>query len=303
MMGKAIPAIILGVLFFAFAMTQGKNKNQAAPVEPSAVEAPAAPDGAFLRLGDQAKTRSNFLIPIWPIQEFDGLPKETILAKRAQNARAASFVSSSYAPSVDVFGLIEDGRPWWGMDGQYFYGPGAQGAEGSSEESRFVLNPLLLVGIAEPVAFITSLRPEQGKGLYPAPKKLVADPSHSAFKAVYNVRDFFAFTAKLGNIGDYQRQLILVAYNARDFGFNYLAVDSARSKNIDAKTGVAQIKQFIHPGPSCGIEGGCNNMSPDQPELSLSVRTLPARANVALWRQQPASASAKPDLWFILEME
>ena len=46
-----------------------------------------------------------------------------------------------------MFGQVEDGRPWWGIEGQYFHGPGQRSIEGPSEESCFVLNPFLLVAV------------------------------------------------------------------------------------------------------------------------------------------------------------
>ena len=97
---------------------------------------------------------------------------------------------------------------------------------------------------------------------------------------------------------------MIVAYNARDFGFSYFYIDRARSENISSKSAKepASINQYIHCGGSCGYPGGCNNMSPDQSELKIKVSALPAEAHIKLWKNKPAGKDQAPDMTFVITM-
>jgi len=66
------------------------------------------------------------------------------LRKGAVN-RYANLLAAPYAPSDAVFKQIEDNRPWWGITGEFYYGSGEQSIIGPAEESRFIMNPYLLV--------------------------------------------------------------------------------------------------------------------------------------------------------------
>jgi hypothetical protein len=87
-------------------------------------------------------------IPLREPEEFDFKTKTEILdIRKGCVARCARLAPESYQPSEEVFGRIEDGKPWWGLLGLSYYGNGKDSISGASEESRFILNPLLLVGI------------------------------------------------------------------------------------------------------------------------------------------------------------
>jgi len=103
---------------------------------------------------------------------------------------------------------------------------------------------------------------------------------------------------KLGRFG-------LVAYNARDFGFQYMYVNLSKSidiVNINGCSGPVLIKQLIHCGNSSKYPGGCNNMSPAISEIDhLAITNLPARACVSLWKNEPSSVSDKADFTFYID--
>ncbi|MBF0123182.1 MAG: hypothetical protein HQL21_07260, partial [Candidatus Omnitrophica bacterium] len=102
---------------------------------------------------------------------------------------------------------------------------------------------------------------------------------------------------------DDPKSLYLSDYNARDFGFKFVAIDSALSQNINAAFDQKiPIKQFIHPGKSCGYPGGCNNKSPFQSQLKVSWKRLPARIHVKLWRKDPKLVTEKEDMSFIIDL-
>jgi hypothetical protein len=53
---------------------------------------------------------------------------------------------------------------------------------------------------------------------------------------------------------------------------------------------IYELRYYIHVGSSCGIKGGCNNISPVQQELMFYVDNLPASLEVKLWKKRPKDA-------------
>lgn len=141
------------------------------------------------------------------------------------------------------------------MDGEFFYGKGEKSIAGPSEESRFILNPYLLVAadfynwwqgriVEEELATFS---------LTCLPYNLRWWPREARAEAIYD-----AECVKEGQ--DYTFDLI--AYNARDLSLNYVFVSYQDSLNItksDMPTTPYANPQFIHQGGSCGYPGGYNN--------------------------------------------
>jgi hypothetical protein len=96
--------------------------------------------------------------------------------------------------------------------------------------------------------------------------------------------------------------LTLVAYNARDLGYNFLYAVPEKSENVSLPAHPARILQFIHTGGSCGYPGDCNNMSPYQAGLEFHIDSLPALAYIKLWKSRPVDAAAAADMVFVIEM-
>jgi hypothetical protein len=237
-----------------------------------------------LILGAQSQVRGGMDIPLYQPFEIDGYTKAKVYALRSSTLRPylGSLVAKDYKPFEAVFSQIEDGKPWWGIHGLYFYGPGAHGIDGPSEETRFLANPLLLVGIAETNAFTTKFTPSSPAGVFPAPSDLTFYPSQAQVKVHYDTSAYFAHLGRMrSNVGE---KLGLIAYNARDFGYTHLKVDSTSSFGVQVATGTTDLKQFIHRGGSCGYPGGCNNMSPAQPTLEFTLKARSARIVLTLSR-------------------
>jgi hypothetical protein len=203
-----------------------------------------------------------------------------------------------YRPSDAVFGQIRDNLPWWGMTGIFYYGSGDNSIAGPAEESRFLLNPYLLVGadfyhnwIGYPEAEV--LKP--GVALDCAPTQLRWNPLERRGEVTYNARCIS---------GTNSRRFDLIAYNARDFNLNYIYVSYNESRNItklDPPSAPYAIPHYIHQGNSCGYPGGCNNMSPPSPEIdSLEILGFPAEVVVWLWTSEPSSNSQPPDMIFLV---
>ncbi len=242
-----------------------------------------------------------------PMIELDFKTKEKIYQIRKKYVfQYSQLVNESYQPSEDVFGQIEDNKPWWGIDGHFYYGPGNLSIEGPSEESRFLINPYLLVGVIEPYAYSMIDRIDKPIAFPPKPLKLIWSGIDSTVKVQYDVSTYFYNLEKYSYFMAKERKLNLIAYNARDFGLNYLYVVPGKSRNI-VSTNKTQnailILHFIHCGGSCGYPGGCNNMSPNQPELYIIINKVPAVACVKLWKENPSSIAQKPDMFYFIEMQ
>jgi hypothetical protein len=256
-----------------------------------------------LAIGDLAKIKSIDMMIQSP-KEFDFMDKDEILVLRRDAIyRYPSLLFTTYEPSEAVFGQIVDGLPWWGIAGQFYYGQGEQSVEGSSEESRFILNPYLLVA-AEPCGMWDRNR---------VPEQLVHQPNFLFYCEATNLH--WEPEISYGEI-TYDAECVtkrnyscfnLIAYNARDLSLKYLYVsykDSTRITKQEPPQSAVAIPQYIHQGDSCGYVGGCNNMSPDTPEMeSLSVTGLPAEAVIWLWKDEPSSLEETPDMTFVIHFK
>lgn len=271
-----------------------------------------------LKVGPQAVLPDGSAVPLNCTQQFNFLSKEDVLKYRTSAVNAVgSLVNSPYVPTSAVFDQMVDGKPWWGMAGQYIWGEGTRSIEGPSEESRFILNPYLLVAANPWTAKIWNQEQitdeDLNNGEFPytwTPQELRYWPSKKMAQAIYDVTAFNAklkaMNSKLENTEQNVR-FGLVAYNARDFGYGFLYLSSQLSSNVDNSfrgNFPIEIKQYIHSGDSSKYPGGCNNMSPAMDEIDkLSIRQLPARAVVYLWKTRPPLVAVPADFTFILDFK
>ena len=201
--------------------------------------------------------------------------------------------------------------------GQYYYGPGDHSMDGTSEESRFVLNPYILVypDFASMLNCVNHTKLTEGdldEASFPMvcpPTSLTWHPKVPSAEVRMDMTGFHeALNARaLRTVVLSNYVMLLAALNARDFGFDYLSVDLDGSDNItqdEVSSTATEILYYIHTGSSCGHDGGCNNGSPFQQELSyLRITALPATLVLKLWRTAPADAAAAPDFSFTIVFE
>jgi len=209
-----------------------------------------------------------------------------------------------YKPSEAVFGQIVNGKPWLGEVGASINGFGLKVIEGMSEEARYLVNPYLLVAVDSMYMFSCDRHFARNTLAYPIALEMFWE-SRTVVHAYFDVSTFIDRTIRCNYNSSQLDKLFLIAYNARDFGYNYLGVDLAQSENIlhFGATGTpAHIKQFIHLGDNCGHYSGCNNMSPAQPELFMPYTKLPAKAHVKLWKKKPRSINDTADFTFVIYM-
>jgi len=242
-------------------------------------------------------------IPLNSMIELDFKTKREIYELRKKYTQFfPNFIKADYQPSEVVFGQIEDGKPWWGMLGLSYYGDGKNSIDGYSEESRFLVNPLLLVGLDSGYSLVVNNRNIQPAETYPIPMSLSWSDDNKKAIVRYDITSYKQRAAMRGDPNLSKNILTMIAYNAKDLGFDYLYVAPTESMNVVGWTNLVIIRQFIKTGGSCGYQGGCNNMSPYQPELEIRVDKLPARAYVKLWRDQPSDTSLPADMVYLIEM-
>lgn len=278
------------------------------------------PNRNMLAIGSTAAS-TELAIPIRPPAELDYLSKAEVLRMRTEAVQQyPDLLQGQYRPSDAVFGQIEDGRPWWGVKGNFYYGSGEKSIEGPAEESRFILNPYLLVAAEFHAPIIWSnwelgwdkariSESDLNRADFPytcRPHSLHWWPRESRAEVSYDVSGCFAAMSRWGvtSLGIQNASFDLFAYNARDLNLGYIYVSYADSPNVtkaEAPANPIAIPHFIHRGGSCGYPGGCNNMSPFVPELDgLQLTALPAEAVMWLWRQAPASSHQPPDMVFVI---
>jgi hypothetical protein len=267
-----------------------------------------------LSLGPQAKVQSGMSLGINAPSEYDFHSRiEIENLRKAFANQHPELLLYQYTPMPAIFSQVEDGKPWVGLEGELFYGEGNRIIDGLSEESRFINNPFMLACasmVLDGYQYESNKFPSKedfalsGLPLECAPSQAAIYPRESREEITYNVTNFMLASAK---IVDLPKQLgsapfDVVAYNARDFGFNYIAVSPRYSRNINKTSDrPIEIIQYIHCGGSCGYNGGCNNMSPYTEGLhALTLKGLPAQACVYLWRARPTSVDQTPDFMVTL---
>lgn len=244
-----------------------------------------------------------------PPQEYNYLSKKAIYKIRKGYVESSVFARSDYQPHEAVFGQIESNKPWWGLpnfachDGDPSYGVSAV--------SRYLNNPNLLLA----PMMIYGYRGEQGREHFCnadytkyLPTGSYYDPQNRMIFTTYNLhREVIDNPQLFSGMNKDAYFLSLIGMNARDAGYEY--VNISKLKNIDmvesynATQHIYMLQDFIHVGGSCGLEGGCNNISPHQPELDFYVKDLPAAIEVKLWKSEPQKTSSPVDFTYVLVFE
>ena len=248
-----------------------------------------------------------------PLSVFSGKTKEEILTLRKNFVSKSIFAGENYSPSEDVFGKIADKKPWWGID--YITCTDTEIStskiqEGNSEESRFINNPNILVGVQLSKSYIknpVNLDICNDKSLLFIPKSAYFDKSNKLIIVKYNPSKNILKKVN----GAYFIKLLLVGLNARDFGYNWIYVSNSNnlmflpeilnSKMVNEKP--QKLKDHIHLGNACQIEGGCNNSSPYQPSLSFEIKNIPADMTISLWKNKPIYKNQPADFYMKIIFE
>ncbi len=271
-----------------------------------------------LAVGKSAKIQTPVDIQTNPVANFNWKTREEVLNMRKKEIyKYPQLLLNTYTPYPPIWGAVEDNRPWWGTTGTCIWGEGQKSIEGPAEESRYILNPFMLVGVNPATLSIWNpsriRKDELNDPKFPYfwyPESIRFEAAKSFATATFNISQYLADIRKTGALNQpniMPNQFSLVAYNARDFGYGYIWLNEARSINVSNDnrfTEPTTIRQMLHCGGTCGYEGGCNNMSPFMKEIDrCRINKLPARACVYLWRDEPQNVAKRPDFIFLLDFK
>ena len=264
-----------------------------------------------LALGDDAYLRGEQKIPLFKPEEFDFMARERIMELRTEVVYLhPNLLRRDYIPSELVFGQVVDQLPWWGIAGKSSYGPGERSIEGSSYESLYILNPFLLVGLADSSAHRLFDWRGKAAAVYPRPVSLAWYPDVSKARVRYDLSGYWKSYIDIYGDGVWLDEqdldvLKLVAVNARDFRMRYMCVIPRESSGIivdGLDNDVTLIKQYFSLASSCGYPGGCNVLLPENDAFNIKVQNLPAVVYIKLWQDKPRDIYDQADMTFIIEM-
>lgn len=290
-----------------------------------------APNNNALAFGERAAV-DTVVVSIAPEVELDFLSKDAVLdLRREAVAQYPVLVRGDYRPAERVFGQIEDGLPWWGSVGEFeflYTREGGEGApRGTSEESRYLINPFLLA--TGEIYFIEATAADGASWWWPgsyseaidlnnpppyvsgcSPVQVTFYPPESRAEVVYDLRACLAgmaepFDTTLTFSAAY---FSIIAYNASDFNLNYVypAMDESANVMVMDNADITRAiynPQYIHRGGSCGLPTECNNMSPRvQAFDSWRINALPATLTLYFWKDTPDDLSV-PEFTYLIRYE
>jgi hypothetical protein len=241
-----------------------------------------------------------------PMIELDFMKKEEVYALRIKYVEQfPELAPNNYKPSDAVFGQIEDGKPWFGILGISYYGAGEKSNAGPSEESRFIANPYLLIGLSDKFLIAiknSNLKPQP---IYPHPLTLSWKKDKTYAKVTYNVEEYLHLARQYYGNRKVDKELGLTYYNASDFGFNYMFIDPDLCRNValnSPKDEPIPLVQYIHTGGQGNLHpDGVNNKSPEQKESEIEIEDLPLLLVIKLWKEKPLSVTQQADMTFEIE--
>ncbi len=232
--------------------------------------------------------------------------KEEIYNIRKSYVAKSIFADTNYQPSEEVFGGIEDFKPWISMDWCFNYNPNDPNnwvlkTDGPSSHSRSLINPSLPVLLEYPFAIPDV---QENRLQCNQISQLMVPLSAVYSKTNKEVDITYRNLVKLDDRTAYQ----ITAVNARDFGYNYMYVDKSKSTlniqyltNDNVSTDVKEISDFIHLGGACKVSSGCNNWSRTREDLQFRYLGSTKGVNhpqlyIKLWKEMPSSPYADADL-------
>lgn len=230
--------------------------------------------------------------------------KKDIYEIRKKAVANSIFATPDYQPSEEVFGKIVDYRPWVSMKMCQYETTGKSDIEGPSEEGRFIENPALLV--APEYGFYGYSCEEIAKRgqREEVPLYMLYDKEKNELSIVYKHLVFC-------NPKNHPAWFTLNGLNARDLGYKYVFVDKAKStfkfnfvEDYNASQFPYEFLNYIHLGRSCKHESGCNNGSPNQPQVNFRYPCTGKNGKfqknkmiyLKLWKNYPKSVGDKADI-------
>lgn len=259
-------------------------------------------------------TENTEKLVINPLSNYTYKSVEEITNIRKKYVATSIFKNETYEPDISVFGQMQDKKAWWGIDYIICYDEKQDTnirKEGLSEESRFINNPNMLLGVL--VSQIFERTPDlkslcEDKALQMIPTSITYDKKYRLITATYKATpNFMKQFGKKGHI-----KFLLTGLNARDFGYKYAyAIDTANIafnpaysiKGNSLDYGIVKFEDHIALGKACEVDGGCNNTTPYQPALEFIIMKLPAEITISLWKHKPMYKNQPASMYYKIKFE
>lgn len=262
--------------------------------------------GNNLDVGFNSKAPESISINLNGLMNYNGKSTDELMAMRLRNVNThPELLTAPYKPSAQVFSI--DGKnPWWGLRGYMFRGRGISTTDGMSRESVYFGNPYVLVcpefygtnmhwsssrfpkddDFAK--VFPTYLQPQSVKII---PKEKREEITYDVMSYYNNVKSMLDSAWPISEIA-----FDLFAYNARDFGYNYLYIEPGKSSNISKMPpDVIPIDQVLGTKTRDTCAPTCNDISSPDALLGYKLKNLPAKCHILLWKAKPTSHVAPED--------
>lgn len=258
-----------------------------------------------LDIGFHSKAPESVQLETTGLANYNGKTKEHLYELRSKAVNAhPNLLKSPYAPSANVF-QIDDKANWWALKG-FLFREAVDKVDGPSRESAFFGNPYMLVApewYADPITPAQSRFPKRSDfaNVFPTylqPASIKIFPKEQREEITYNIMPHYNMVKSMmsGNWPITNLGFNLNAYNARDFGFNFIYVDASKSKNLQKySSDVKGIGQGIAQNKSCAPS--CNDVtgSPDD-LLGIKLKDVPAQCHILLWKEKPSSYVVPADM-------
>lgn len=240
--------------------------------------------------------KGDLVIPINQPTALSYKSKQEVFNERKKYVSESIFAYPNYEPDEKTLGQIEDGKPWISTN-LCLNADKSTRVNGLSEESRFLNNPSILVGIED--AYMHTL--PNGADNDPICHEILL-PEKARYIKSENVIEVTYKSVPVATKQGFSYGLN--GLNARDFGYEYARFDNNKSKNVfmenfnSIASEVIQFKNFIHKGGACRVQGGCNNGSPHQPKLHFFYPdpSLETVMYIKLWRKMPKDYMQPADI-------
>lgn len=306
--------IAMGILTLAFTLTS------CAPPPPKA-DGPAIPRSATLgppnelAVGPQAVVKEPMVVPFSGTMDLNFKTREEIFNTRRNMALRSDLgkllVNGNYAPSGIVFDGLRDEKQWVSMRGKTFFGWGQpEYVDGQAAESRFICTPYLLVSPDFKIeGSVDEWRFGQGRlanSQFPQqcpPKKIVMDPANATEEITYDISTYRNDANAYYQVpsGVHKISFTLVAYNAKDFGYNYLYVKPEQTTGVKKTPRLlptfSEIKQVLGGKEINGMTGDTDDFQ------KFGLTSVPSKMTILLWKGRPADVNQKPDFTVLLKFE
>lgn len=255
--------------------------------------------------------------------ELDGKTSNDIIEIRKRAvAPHDKMIAEGYEPHSAAFTALSDQSVWLGTLGKFGYADPQMATEGPADATRWLLNPLLLVGAdvwpinpslermkIEPSTFGMRRvqRYLQGDSDLPfvcEPVGLIWEPTKSRGIVTYDVGSFLTDRRKSD-----KKQVVLTTmaevdfnmFNARDLNFRYCYTSPKFAKNITIR-GVSEMPFEITDALDADDSGSLTAIPTWPAGKFLLTGEYPASIEFLLWKEKP-SAGTTPDVRFTIRFE